>query len=244
MDVAAIVLAAGKGTRMTADLPKVLHDIDGRPMLLYVLDAIGPIATSGTYVVVGYKADEVRRACADRAVNFVTQAEQLGTGHAVMQCEAALGSFTGTIVVLNGDVPCLRPETISKFVAFHNDRAAAATVLTAILDDPAGYGRIVTDEAGALQAIVEHKDADEATRRIAEINSGLFCFDGRLLFESLGGLDTDNAQQEYYLTDVIASLKEKGKGVYSFCVGDPREVSGVNTDAELDAIRAYMRDRT
>jgi UDP-N-acetylglucosamine diphosphorylase/glucosamine-1-phosphate N-acetyltransferase len=240
MSIAAIVLAAGKGTRMTADLPKVLHPVGERTMLDYVVDAVTPFAGSRVYIVVGYKADEVIEACGDRRVNFVLQEEQLGTGHAVMQCRDALKGFSGTIVVLNGDVPCLKKETVGEFVEFHRERDAAATVLTARLDDPTGYGRIVKDETGSLTGIVEEKDADEATKQIKEINSGLFCFDAVMLFEALGSVDQNNAQNEYYLTDVIARLKQSGFDVFSYCVGDAGEVAGVNTDEELEAVREYL----
>ncbi len=226
---------------MTADLPKVLHTINERPMVSYVIDAIQPIAGDRVYVVVGYGAEEVVEACSDRGVHFVRQEPQLGTGHAVMQCEEALGGFTGTVVVLNGDVPCLRSKTIRQFVGYHSERGAAATVLTAVLDNPRGYGRIVKDGDGSLVAIAEEKDADEDTKAINEINSGLFCFAGDKLFDALSAIDRDNAQNEYYLTDVIAELKRAGDGVYSYCVSDAQEVTGVNTDEELDAVRMHLR---
>jgi bifunctional UDP-N-acetylglucosamine pyrophosphorylase/glucosamine-1-phosphate N-acetyltransferase len=244
MSIAAIVLAAGKGTRMTADMPKVLHTIGERPMVSYVIDAIQPIAGNRIYMVVGYGAEQVMKACSDRGIHFVRQEPQLGTGHAVMQCEEALKGFTGTVVVLNGDVPCLRSDTVRQFVGFHRERGAAATVLTAVLDNPKGYGRIVTDSDGSLVAIVEEKDADEDTKAIDEINSGLFCFAGDRLFDALSSIDRDNAQNEYYLTDVIAELKRAGDGVYSYCVSDAQEVAGVNTDEELDAVRRQLRGGT
>ncbi len=241
MSIAAIVLAAGKGTRMTADLPKVLHTIDERPMISYVIDAIQSVAGDRVYLVVGYGADQVMKACSDRGVHFVKQEPQLGTGHAVMQCEEALEGFAGTVIVLNGDVPCLRSETIRQFVEYHSKRGGAATVLTAILDNPGGYGRIVKGDDGALAAIVEEKDADEGTKAINEINSGLFCFAGDKLFAALSSIDRGNAQNEYYLTDVIAKLKRAGDGVYSYCVSDAQEIAGVNTDEELDVIRRRLR---
>lgn len=241
MSVAAIVLAAGKGTRMTADLPKVLHEVGGRPMVSFVIDAIRPLAGDRVYVVVGYKADEVKRACSDARVHFVMQEEQLGTGHAVMQCEQPLAGFDGTVIVLNGDVPCLTENTIRKFVEFHDGEQAAATVLTAVLDDATGYGRIIKDGDGALQGIVEDKDADGKTQKIREINSGLFCFERKKLFDALKSLDRDNAQGEYYLTDVISALRRNGDRVFAYRVDDAREVAGVNTDGELDAVREYMQ---
>jgi len=240
MSIAAIVLAAGKGTRMSADLPKVLHRIDDRAMLSFVIDAVQPIADDGVYVVVGYKADEVIASCGRDGVHFVMQEEQLGTGHAVMQCEEALEGFSGTVVVLNGDVPCLKTETIRKFVKFHRERNAGATVLTAVLEDPKGYGRIVKDDDGTLAGIVEEKDADDATRQIREISSGLFCFEAKKLFDALGSVDRNNAQKEYYLTDVIKSIKQGGDGVYSYLVEDAEEVAGVNTDEELEARRKHL----
>jgi UDP-N-acetylglucosamine diphosphorylase/glucosamine-1-phosphate N-acetyltransferase len=241
MSIAAIVLAAGKGTRMTADLPKVLHRVGERPMISYVVDAIRPLADDEIFVVIGYKAEEVRKACASSGVHFVVQNEQLGTGHAVAQCEGDLKGFAGTVVVLNGDVPGLRETTIRRFVDFHTERRAAATVLTADLDDPTGYGRIVKDSKGALLGIIEEKDADGKTRAIREINSGLFCFEKDKLFGALKSVDRNNAQGEYYLTDVIATLRERGERVFAYRVDDAREVAGVNTDGELESIRDYMQ---
>lgn len=242
MSCAGIILAAGKGTRMSSDLPKVLHEIDGKPMISFVLDAIRPIVRERVYVVVGYRADDVIAACSED-VRFVHQHQQLGTGHAVMQCENALDGFSGTVVVLNGDVPCLRTRTVTKLLDYHHRMGAAGTVLTAKLDDPSGYGRIVTDGDGSLLKIVEDRDADAATRQIDEINSGLFTFDKDKLFKALKSVDRGNDQGEYYLTDVIATLKDNGEAVHAFCVKDPQEVAGVNTDQELEAIRDYLRGK-
>ena len=210
-------------------------------MVAYVIDAIEALASDRIYVVVGYKATQVMDECGSRAVHFVMQQEQLGTGHAVMQCDEALSDFSGTVVVLNGDVPCLRESTVRQFVGFHESRGAAATVLTAVLDDASGYGRIAKDAAGALVGIVEEKDADDETKQIREINSGLFCFDKEKLFLALGSIDRDNAQNEFYLTDVIERLQKSGEGVYAYRVDDSWEVAGVNTDAELETVRKFMR---
>jgi bifunctional N-acetylglucosamine-1-phosphate-uridyltransferase/glucosamine-1-phosphate-acetyltransferase GlmU-like protein len=158
----------------------------------------------------------------------------------VLQCEEALEGFSGTVIVLNGDVPCLRAETVAGFVDFHQSEGAAATVLTAELDNPTGYGRIVRDDDGSLRGIVEEKDASDDVKRIREINSGLFCFDKTLLFEALKATRTDNAQKEYYLTDVIGVLRGRGEKVVAYCVEDPWEVSGVNTEQELNAVRSYF----
>jgi UDP-N-acetylglucosamine diphosphorylase/glucosamine-1-phosphate N-acetyltransferase len=240
VSVAAIILAAGKGTRMSSDLPKVLHPIGDRAMISYVIDAVRPIAPDRVYVVVGYRANDVIEACSPHAVHIVRQEEQLGTGHAVMQCEGQLKGFSGTVVVLNGDVPCLRSETVREFVRYHRDRDSAATVLTADLDNPTGYGRIVKDADGSLLRIVEEKDADGATKKIKEINSGLFCFERDPLFDALRSIDRGNAGNEYYLTDVMAVLRARGDAVYSYRVDHAQEVAGVNTDNELEDVREYL----
>lgn len=242
MSCASVILAAGKGTRMSGDLPKVLHEIDGRPMVAYVVDAVRALCGERIYLVVGYKAETVKERCAGEGVTFVLQEEQLGTGHAVMQCEEALEGFAGTVVVLNGDVPGLRAETVRNLWEFHRTENAAATVLTAELDDPTGYGRILRDDDGAVARIVEQKDADRDTRAIREINSGLFCFDKVKLFDVLRSTGRENAQGEYYLTDVIEVLKNRGGRVAAFRVADSREVAGVNTDDELEMVRNYIKE--
>ncbi|MCH7548393.1 MAG: NTP transferase domain-containing protein [Candidatus Krumholzibacteriota bacterium] len=240
MSFAAVILAAGQGTRMKSDQPKVLHEIGGRAMILYVIDAVRSIDPEHVVVVVGYQQDRVRRVCEGRGVEFVVQKEQLGTGHAVLQTQPILGSFQGTVVVLNGDVPGLAPETLARFVAHHVESAAAATVLSARMPDATGYGRIVRDDDGSLLRIVEHNDASARELAIDEINSGLFCFDAPVLFEALRRTDTGNAQSEYYLTDVIDVIRSDGKSVAAYCVEDHNEVAGVNTEAELGAIRVRM----
>lgn len=239
MDSAAVILAAGKGTRMpVSDLPKVMHEVHGKPMVVRVSDTMSDICGDRIYVVVGYKAEKIVETMS--GVEFVYQHEQLGTGHAVLQCEEALKGFEGTVIVLNGDVPCLRPETVRGFAEYHQSEGAAATVLTAELEIPAGYGRIVKDVDGSLLGIVEEKDASDEIKRIREINSGLFCFDKTLLFEALKNTGRDNAQKEYYLTDVIAVLRDRGEKVRTYRVDDPWEVSGVNNEEELNAVRSYF----
>jgi bifunctional UDP-N-acetylglucosamine pyrophosphorylase/glucosamine-1-phosphate N-acetyltransferase len=240
MKTAAIILAAGQGTRMKSDLPKVLHTINGRPMISFVVDSVSEFSPDHTIVVVGYQAERVREALAGSRVQFALQEEQLGTGHAVMQCEGLLDGFGGTVMVLNGDVPCLRPETLREFAEFHAAHGAAGTVLTAALPDASGYGRIVRAPDDSLLRIVEHKDATPAQLEIREINAGLFCFEKESLFEALHGLDRDNAQAEYYLTDVIGLMRDRGLEVRAYRVEDEREVAGVNNVEELDAIRRYF----
>jgi UDP-N-acetylglucosamine diphosphorylase/glucosamine-1-phosphate N-acetyltransferase len=225
---------------MSSDLPKVLHTINGRPLISHIVETVASVPADRICIVVGYRAELVRQACAGEAVDFVLQEPQLGTGHAVLQCEAVLSDFEGTVLVLNGDVPCLKSGTIRDFLRKHHDTAAAATVMTARMADPAGYGRIIRDKSGALQKIVEEKDANDDVRRIDEINTGLFCFEKSRLFAALADIDRDNAQNEYYLTDVIAIMKNKGLDVAAHLIDDHREVAGINTDSELEAVRKYM----
>jgi bifunctional UDP-N-acetylglucosamine pyrophosphorylase/glucosamine-1-phosphate N-acetyltransferase len=238
---AAVILAAGKGTRMPAsDFPKVMHRVKGKPMVAHVVEAIRPVCGERIFLVVGYRAETVVSTFRDAGVRFVYQNEQLGTGHAVIQCREALEGYSGTVIVLNGDVPCLRTATIEEFARYHDEAGAAGTVLTAVVADPKGYGRIVRARDGSLLAIVEEKDAGEEERRIREINSGLFCFDKDKLFEALAATGRNNAQNEYYLTDVIGVLKRRGEIVCAFQAEDPWEVSGVNTEMELEAVRTYL----
>jgi bifunctional UDP-N-acetylglucosamine pyrophosphorylase/glucosamine-1-phosphate N-acetyltransferase len=239
-DMAAVILAAGKGKRMNSDLPKVLHDIGGRPMILHVIEAVRGLGPVRVVVVTGYQAERVERACAGTGVEFVRQDDQLGTGHAVMQAQPLLSAFDGTVMVLNGDVPGLRTETMRRFLAAHRRGGCAATVLTAVLQDPTGYGRIVRDADGKLSRIAEDKDASAQERAIQEVNSGLFCFESGELFAALERVDRRNRQNEYYLTDVIERLRAGGRPVGAFRVDDAREVAGVNNPDELEAVRRFV----
>ncbi len=243
-NIAIVILAAGQGKRMNSDLPKVLHEIGGRPMLCHVIDSVQRLAPGRVVVVTGYQAERVEDACRDQGVEFARQNEQLGTGHAVMQTAPLLQDWKGTVVVLNGDVPGLRAETIGAFVEHHLRSGAAATVLTAELDDPGGYGRIVRGAAGGLERIVEHRDATEAERAIREINSGLFCFQADELFPALGRVTRRNAQNEYYLTDVVGLLHHEGRPVGAWRVEDAREVAGVNNPDELESVRRFVGDQS
>ncbi len=224
----------------TADIPKVMHEVKGKPMVAHVIDAVRPICGDRVYVVVGYKAELVVDAFKGSGVAFVYQLEQLGTGHAVIQCERVLEGISGTVIVLNGDVPCLRSETIDYFARYHEAERASATVLTAVVASPTGYGRIVRAPDDSLERIVEERDASDEQRSIREINSGLFCFEKERLFDALLATNRDNAQKEYYLTDVIGVLRGKGEPVRAYRAADPWEVSGVNTEQELAAVRKYF----
>ena len=231
------------GKRMQSDLPKVLHAVGGRPMVLHVIDAVSAVGASPIVLITGYQAERVEDACANMDVLFARQEQQLGTGHAVMQAAAALSGHSRTIVVLNGDVPGLRPATIRAFIDYHQHERAVATVLTAVLDDATGYGRIVRDAQGHLLRIVEEKDASDSERAIREINSGLFCFEALELFPALKRVTRRNAQNEYYITDVIGLLQAEGKRVAAWPIEDAREVAGVNNPDELDAVRRFVSDQ-
>jgi bifunctional UDP-N-acetylglucosamine pyrophosphorylase/glucosamine-1-phosphate N-acetyltransferase len=239
-DCAALILAAGEGTRMKSDIAKVLHRIRGKTLIRYVVDTIKTISPSPVIVVVGHQADSVKKELAGEGVEFVLQSERLGTGHAAQMAEPILGDFSGTVLVLNGDTPMLTPETLEAFVAFHRESKASATVLSAVLDDPGGYGRIVRDGSGAFLRIVEHGDATDAERSIREINSGIFCFQCRDLFPALERVDRRNVQGEYYLTDVMGILKRDGKRVDVYLSEQKEEVLGINNVEQLAAAARLM----
>ncbi|MFH1709412.1 MAG: NTP transferase domain-containing protein [Planctomycetota bacterium] len=238
---AAVVLAAGKGTRMKRDVPKVLVPLAGRSMLAFVLDALAEagVLREDIIVVVGYRHEEVTRFLGG-GYRWVRQTEQLGTGHAVMAARPELAGFQGTLMVLSGDVPLIPPAVIRDLRSAHGAARPAGTVLTAEMADPTGYGRIVRDAAGRMAAIVEERDASEAQRRVREINSGSYCFDPATLFDALDRVGNDNAKGEYYLTDVIRVMIGDGRAVLTVPAPDPRRVLGVNTEAELRAAEAVL----
>jgi bifunctional UDP-N-acetylglucosamine pyrophosphorylase/glucosamine-1-phosphate N-acetyltransferase len=239
-DIHAVVLAAGKGTRMKSRLPKVLHEAAGLPLIEYVLRAGDSLAPRSTTVVVGHLADRVKAVLAKRlGLRFALQEPQLGTGHALMQAEPHLRGSRGTVVLLYGDVPLLRAATLRSLVDAHCAQNAAATVITSRMQDPRGYGRIVR-AAGRIAAIVEEKDATEAERAIDEINSGIYAFDLGPLFESLASLRAANAQGEYYLTDLVRTYADRGLRVETVTLEDPREITGVNSRKELADVTAIL----
>jgi bifunctional UDP-N-acetylglucosamine pyrophosphorylase/glucosamine-1-phosphate N-acetyltransferase len=238
-DLRAIVLAAGKGTRMNSATPKVLHEAAGRPILHYVLDACAQLGAATT-VVVGHGADEVRNACSAAAdLHFVTQEPQLGTGHAVQVAMAAVGNYNDTarsVLVLAGDVPLLRGSTLRRLCATRESTGASAALVSFKTAAPGSYGRIVRDENGRVISIVEAKDATTSQLRIDEVNASLYIFDERRLRESIKELRSDNAQGEFYLTDVVALMAKAGDRVEAMVLDDPSEAAGVNTANELSAI--------
>lgn len=234
---ACIVLAAGKGKRMKSDLPKVLHDINGQPIIRILLDTLNEVHFDRIVVVIGYKGEMVQEALKGYEVDFAWQREQLGTGHAVMMAKEHLGDFDGTTLVALGDVPFLSAASIERLFEIHEKNHATSTCLSAILDDASGYGRIVRKPGtDTLQEIVEDKDASPVIARIKEINTGTFCFDNRTLFDTLDMISNDNAQGEYYLTDTIKIMHDKGLRVSVVAADNPDEVRGINSVEQLNLL--------
>lgn len=233
----AIILAAGKGTRMKSDMNKVMHPIIDRPMLAYIVEALKTIGTERIVVVVGYQAQSIQDAFPD--LEFAIQSPQLGSGHAVMQAKQ-LEEEDGETLIINGDGPCIQPETLEKL--FQANKDASLTLLSAVLEDGAHYGRIVRDEDGNVVGIVEAKDATPTQKEIKEINAGMYCFKNKDLFEGLKKLSNDNAQNEYYLTDLAKILSEEGKKVNAMVIEDRDEVMGINDCVELSHAYAWMKD--
>lgn len=238
--VAAVVLAAGEGRRMRSSRAKVLHEMAGRPMLAHVLDRLDELGIRRRVVIVGHGRDEVIQLCEQRGAEHAVQEEQLGTAHAFQQALPALRSFRGTVLVLCGDMPLLTAETLRRLLAVHMETGAVATVLSADLEDPTGYGRVLRNQAGEITRIVEHRDAGAEERRVREINTAIYSFAHPEAAELLEHIDRDNRQGEFYLTDLVALLREKGRPVAVVKVGDSREALGVNTLEQLrEAEEAY-----
>jgi bifunctional UDP-N-acetylglucosamine pyrophosphorylase/glucosamine-1-phosphate N-acetyltransferase len=238
--LAAVILAAGKGTRMKSQLPKVLHPICGQPMLSYPLQAAKQAGFEQLSVVIGHQSELVKERFAAERVSWVEQTEQLGTGHALLCAADSLAGFSGTLLLLCGDVPLLRGETLEQFYNYHKHEKATVTVLTAEMNNPEGYGRIIRNNEQVLE-IVEEKDATDEQRSVTEINTGTYLFDAEFVFSALKELKTDNAQGEYYLTDVVAAAVAAGKKTRGICVPDPTEVMGINDRRQLAEAEAVMR---
>ena len=237
--LAIAVLAAGKGTRMRSALPKVLHRLSGLTLLENVLASTASVSPSRQIVIVGYGADQVKDALAHSSqLEFVEQREQLGTGHAVQQLIPALAGFEGNLLVLNGDVPLLKPETIENMVNTHRDSGSAATLLTAQMDDPTGYGRVFCDDHRVVKEIIEHRDCTAAQRANQRINAGIYCFSWPALMTILPHLKADNDQKEYYLTDVVKDLSP-----VMAVDAPPAEIAGINNRQQLAAAEAVMQKR-
>lgn len=238
----AIILAAGKGTRMKSDLYKVLHPVCDKPMVQHIVDQLKGCNVEKVITVVGHGADKVKEQLGPE-LSYVLQAEQLGTGHAVMQAGHLLKNEKGTTLVLCGDTPLLTKETINALIEEHEAKNAKATILTAIADDPTGYGRVIRDKSGMVSKIVEHKDATDEERQVKEINTGTYCFDNEALFQALKNVGNDNVQGEYYLPDVIEILQQQGEIVAAYETADFNETIGVNDRVALSHAEKYMKKR-
>ena len=236
----AIILAAGKGTRMKSELPKVLVPVCGRPMIRYVVEALKSAGISRIVVVVGYRAELVREELQSEQVEFAEQHEQLGTGHAVMMCREQLSQHSGPVVVVAGDSPMLQATSIRKLLEGLQAEQAACLLGTVERDDPTGYGRIVRDESGKFTGIVEEKDATDHERGIREVNVSTYVFESSELLSSLDRLSNDNAQGEYYITDCPALLMGEGKVVEAHKVLQPCEALSINSMAELQVVEEAM----
>lgn len=241
-DLVTVILAAGKGTRMKSALPKVLHEVGGKPMVQHVLDAAKKAGAKRNVVVVGFGSELVQSAVGAQA-EVVVQAEQLGTGHAVLQAEDLLANEHGTVMVLCGDTPLLTGGLVKKLYDAHKAAGAKATVLTAVMPDATGYGRIIRTAEGTVAKIVEHKDATEDERKVNEVNSGIYCFEKDDLFTALHEVGCDNAQGEYYLPDVLSILREKGEKIWAVAADDYEETLGVNSRVQLAGAEKILRRR-
>ncbi len=239
----AIILAAGKGTRMKSNKPKVLFEIAGKSLVQHVIDAGLTAGCTDITAIVGYKKDEVKASLsANPDIKFADQDEQLGTGHAVMMAKADFADYVGDVYVLCGDVPLLTSDTLKKMYDYHKSTSSSCTVLTAVMEDPARYGRIVRDSSGNISRIVEFKDASQVEREICEINTGIYIFNSRDLFDSLDKINSNNAQGEYYLTDTLELLNKENKIVSGIVLDNVIEASGINSQKQLSELEvSYYR---
>ena len=242
MKTAAIVLAAGAGTRMKSDKPKVAHEVLGKPLVNWVLDAAEEAGIERLVTVVGHKREQVIPLVEDRA-EIVVQEEQRGTAHAVLSCSDALADFEGSLLVLSGDCPLITSETMKALIDMRESNDAAVVVLTMEMPDPTGYGRIIREADGSVARIVEQKDASPEEAAVTECNSGFYCFDAKALFEALGQVGSDNAQGEFYLTDVLEISRNAGRAVLALPAKAPTECLGINPRAQLAPVEEIARTR-
>ena len=238
----ALILAAGKGTRMKSDLAKVLHSLEGKPLLHYSIETARRAGAEKIVVIIGHKAQKIREEFYNSGCIFVEQQQQLGTGHAVLQAKEVLATYQGLTVILCGDVPLLKPRTITSLVENHVTAGAAVTVLTTIPEEPHGYGRIVKREDGSILKIVEESDATDIEKKIGEINTGIYCVNTPFLFSALTKIDNNNNQKEYYLTDIVEIACREGKIARPHIVSDYIEVMGINTPEELSRAGQYLKN--
>ncbi len=242
-ELQALILAAGKGTRMKSGLPKVLHRLAGRPIIRFVVDTALSCGARRVVMVVGHGADQVREAVSDLPVEFVTQEKQNGTGHAVLTARNEMMAGPGQSLILSGDVPLLKPETVKALAELQVSSGSGCTLLTTRLEDPTGYGRIITEMSGQVERIVEQSDAGAEELRVKVINAGIYCFRTDLLYRALESCGDDNEQGEIYLTDAIAAIHGEGNSVQALGVDDPDQVAGINTRLELARMGGILNRR-
>ncbi|MDP8228749.1 MAG: NTP transferase domain-containing protein [Candidatus Electryoneaceae bacterium] len=239
-----IIMAAGKGKRMKSDLPKVLHQLAGRPLVHHVIDLAGSVGSDRIILVVSHKKELVIESTKAKGVEWAIQKQPSGTGDAVDSCRSALHGYTGDVLILSGDVPMLRKETILKAYVLHQSTDAVATGFTFKPDNPKGYGRIIRGTLGDLLGIVEQEDASTEQRKIGEVNAGIYFFKAEALFTALDQVTNDNVAKEYYLTDTIAILAGQGQRMSAYLVDDPVEMAGVNDPDQLAELeRQYLAGR-
>jgi bifunctional UDP-N-acetylglucosamine pyrophosphorylase/glucosamine-1-phosphate N-acetyltransferase len=241
--VSAIILAAGKGTRMKSSRAKVLHEVTFQPMVHHVLDAVVPLDLQQTILVIGHQRQSVEDSCSDYQIDFVEQKEQLGTGHAVLSAEELVADDISTVMILCGDTPLIRTATLQRMLSGHMSGGHFITLMTTEIDDPTNYGRILIDDNGYVTGIVEEKDASPDQRKIKEINAGVYCVNAEFLFASLKEIGTDNEQGEMYLTDIVALAHAAEQPVHRFQCLDSEEVLGVNSRAELAKANVLLQSR-
>ena len=241
MKLKTLILAAGKGTRMKSDMPKVIHKVNGVPMITKIIDTLSGLNPKENILILGHKKEEVLKVVGENC-DYVLQTEQLGTGHAVIQAKEKLEGYDGDVMILCGDTPLLRESTLKSLYDYHKESGAVTTILTSIYENPFGYGRIVKED-GLVKAIVEEKEASEEIKKIKEVNAGVYCFNSKELFKALDKIDNNNEKGEYYLTDVIGIQVSENKKVQSFILEDKMEILGVNSKVELAQAGKVLRDR-
>lgn len=242
MRFSAVILAAGKGVRMHSQLPKVVHRVAGKPMVVHVVNAAQQAGADKLVVIVGHGREAVIDLFTPGTIDFAVQEEQLGTGHALMQAEDSVKQYE-TVLVLAGDTPMLRSSILKALIDYHRSNGAVATVLSTKIEDPYGYGRIIRDESGAFQRIVEEKDAGEEEKQVREINSGMYCLQVKEAFSALADIGTGNAQGEYYLTDILPILKKKGQKVEVFLADASQDIHGINDRVQMAQAEEILRQR-
>lgn len=244
MNLKSVILAAGKGTRMKSNLPKVLHEIYGKTLLGYVLDSVKNIADEN-FVIVGHHAEEVEKFVKENYTNAKTvlQSPQLGTGHAVSMVCPSLEDYDGQVLILCGDTPLITAETLEKFVGFHNSVKSDLTVMSTLFEDPTNYGRIIREQNGTLKCIVEEKDATPEQKAVKEVNAGIYCLNWNKIKPAFSQLTSNNAQGEYYLTDIIEWGKKNGLNVNAYILEDNIEIFGINSRVNLAQATEYMTEK-